>query len=146
MNKQAETPVLFLDETNSGPSIAQPLRDAGFEVVCIQDVFPLGTNDEDWIGYVADKGWIILTKDRAQDMNDLELLLLYKHSAKKYLITGKNLKGSEIAERIISHYDKTVRTFNSQPAPFVYSIREEKVLLTLSKAKMKKRLKDRRLI
>jgi hypothetical protein len=142
LKKQAEEPVLFLDETNHGPSVADPLRAQGYEVVCLNEEFPLGTKDEDWIPHVARRGWVILTRDRAQDINDLELLLLYRYAAKRYLIAGAAaLTGRKIAERIISHYYKIVNTHTNQPAPFVYSIFEDRMTLSLSKRKMRDRLR-----
>jgi hypothetical protein len=141
LKKHTEKPVLFLDESNHGPSISQPLRDSGCEVVCINEVFGSGVKDEIWIPYVADKGWAIITKDRAQQVSTIELMLLYMHSAKRYLISGQNLKGSDIADRIISNYKKIENTFNSQPAPFIYSIRKDGLSLSFSAKKMKARLK-----
>lgn len=130
-----------MDETNHGPSVAEPLRSQGFHVVCFNEVFALGTKDEVWIPSVADRGWVILTRDRAQDVNDLELLLLYRHDAKRYLIAGRALKGREIAERIILHYRRIVNTYATQEAPFVYSIHADRVTLTLTKKKMWARIR-----
>jgi len=140
LRRQAEEPVLFLDETNHGDKIYVPLKEHGIEVVRINDVFPRGTLDEEWIPYVAQKGWAIITKDRAQDMTPIELLLLYRNNAKRYLISGGKLKGEEIAKRIISNYKRIRNTFNSQPAPFIFTIYKDRLKLTYSVRKMRDKL------
>lgn len=111
------------------------------EVVCFNEVFPLGTSDQDWIPHVAAKGWAIITKDRAQDVNPIELLLLWRHGAKRYVISERGLKGPEIAERIIANRRKIENTFHSQPAPFIYTIGKRGLSLFLSRTRMKRRLK-----
>lgn len=141
MKRQTEKPVLFLDETNHGPSISEPLRNEGLKIVCINDVFPPGTKDEVWIPHAAENGWAIITKDRAQDVNPLELYLQYRHAAKRYVISGRTLRGRDIAERIISNYRKIENTFNSQAAPFIYTIRKDGLTLSISASQMKRRLK-----
>lgn len=90
---------------------------------------------------MADRGWAILTRDRMQEVNAIELTLLYRFGAKRYLIAGAALTGQQIADRIIRYHDKIAKTHARQPAPFVYSIFNDRLALTLSSRKMRDRVK-----
>ncbi len=59
--------MFFLDR-NLGPNVvANALRQANIKVEIHDDHFAQDALDEDWLTYVGQQGWVILTKDEKFD-------------------------------------------------------------------------------
>ncbi len=56
--------VFFLDRNLGKYTIAEALRQAGANVEIHDDHFQSDAKDEEWLGEVGRRGWIILTNDK----------------------------------------------------------------------------------
>jgi len=68
--------VYLLDEDLASRSIVGALRDAGLEVTTVPDEFGRGCLDVDWLPEAGQRGWVVLTKDKAMRRSPLELAVL----------------------------------------------------------------------
>jgi len=93
--------VLYLDENLDN---CQPILDV---LVTAQishhrhrDHFPRGTADELWLPFVADRAWVVLTKDKRNRYNEIERAALRRHRVREFYFASGNVTGSEMAQAL----------------------------------------------
>ena len=138
--KRPEPPTFFLDECIDCDSIAQVLEDAGVPVERHRDHYEPGALDVDWIGPVSTSEWVILTADRRQRINQLELEAIVTAKARQFVIRGKDLSGQEMASRVGKHVKRMSNIAHSEPAPFVAHVTKERVKVMAKARALRKRL------
>jgi len=60
------------------------------KVICLDDIFPERTPDEDWLKVVGDQGWNVITKDRRIRYRKAEFGIVKKHEVKMFTLTSGN--------------------------------------------------------
>ncbi len=78
--------------------LAEALHQRGRLVYMHNQVFPDRTPDHVWIPYVADRGWIILTRDRRLRSRHLEWMALLRAKARVLWFKGDRASNIEIME------------------------------------------------
>jgi hypothetical protein len=84
--------------------------------------FPRGTLDEDWLSLPGERGWAVLTKDKAQRYSPLEKAKILEHKLKIFAFSSGNLSGGEMAALLKENLRRLDRFAQRYPAPFVASI------------------------
>jgi hypothetical protein len=115
--------ILYLDENLDN---CQPIIEA-LIVNAVQhrrhrDHFARGTADEVWLPFVAERGWIVLTKDKRNRYNELERDAVRRHRVREFYFGSGNFNGAEMALALLDavpQMKEFVRTLNP---PFVGSI------------------------
>lgn len=120
---QLEDFILYLDENLDN---CQPILDA-LSTNQVQhrrhrDHFPRGTADEVWLKYVAERSWVVLTKDKRNRYNQIEREALRRHRVREFYFGSGNFTGAEMGDALaksLSQMKALVRSFNP---PLVGSI------------------------
>jgi PIN like domain len=115
--------ILHLDENldNCQP-IIEALVATGVQYRRHRDFFPRGTLDEDWLPFVAERAWIVLTKDKRNRYNEIERDAVRRHRVREFYFGSGNFNGTEMAQALcaaIPQMKDLSRTYN---APLVGSI------------------------
>ncbi len=115
--------ILYLDENldNCQP-IIEALMTAGVQYRRHRDFFLRGAPDETWLPYVAERGWIVLTKDKRNRYNEIERLAVRRYRVREFYFGSGNFNGTEMAQALlsaVSRMEELSRTYN---APIVGSI------------------------
>ncbi len=115
--------ILYLDENldNCQP-IIEALIANGVQYRRHRDSFARATPDEDWLPFVAERGWIVLTKDKRNRYNDIERDAVRRHRVREFYFGSGNFNGVEMAQALlaaVSQIRELIRTYN---APLVGSI------------------------
>jgi PIN like domain len=84
--------------------------------------FPRGTLDEDWLSLPGERGWAVLTKDKAQRYSPLEKAKILEHQLKIFAFSSGNLSGGDMAALLKANLRRLDRFARRHPAPFVASI------------------------
>ena len=105
-----------------------------------RDHYEPGALDVDWIGPVSTSEWVILTADRRQRINQLELEAIVTAKARQFVIRGKDLSGQEMAGRVGKHVKRMANIAHSEPAPFVAHVTKERVKVMAKSRALRKRL------
>jgi hypothetical protein len=108
--------VIYLDENLDN---CQPIVDAlatnGVQLKRHRDFYPRGTLDEVWLPFVAERAWVVLTKDKRNRYNDLERDALRRHRVREFYFGSGNFTGAEMAEALvkaIAEMRTITRTYN----------------------------------
>jgi hypothetical protein len=107
----------YLDESNDCDPLVEALVGAGHIVHRRKDNFPVGTDDVDWIPIVAEKRWVILTRDKSQRKNVSELNVIIISGARQFCLPRKGT-GEKMAQitldalpeiqRLVSRYEDAI--------------------------------------
>jgi predicted nuclease of predicted toxin-antitoxin system len=88
---------LFLDRNLGKKIIADALRQAGADVRVHDDHFSPNARDEEWLSEVGRRQWVVLTKDTRIRYREIERMALMNARVRAFVLTAKNLQGSEMA-------------------------------------------------
>jgi hypothetical protein len=98
---QLEDFVLYLDENLDN---CQPILDAlttnNVQHRRHRDHFPRGTADEVWLQFVAERSWVVLTKDKRNRYNQIERDALRRHRVREFYFASGNFTGAEMAQAL----------------------------------------------
>jgi predicted nuclease of predicted toxin-antitoxin system len=122
-NSKLRNPVVFFLDRNLGKKIiAEALRQAGAEVRVHDDHFPSFTRDEEWLSEVGRQGWIVLTKDARIRYREIERTALMNAGVGAFVLTAKNLQGSEMASIFVHALPSMTRFAVRHPRPFIAKV------------------------
>ncbi len=114
----SDRPTFYVDRC-VGKAVVRALRDAGAKVEAHDDHFAQNEPDESWIPNVAQRGWVILTKDKNIRRRAGEREALVTAQARIITLTSGNMTGATMAAIFVQHLTEMEHLANSQPAPFV---------------------------
>lgn len=114
--------VFFLDRNFGTKVIANLLRDSGFEIEIHDDHLSQTAPDEEWIDFVAKRGWVALTKDKNIRYRAAEIGAVREYGAKLLVIRAKNTTGKDVAEILIGNRNKIERFVGRTGAPFIAGV------------------------
>ena len=114
--------VYFIDRalgSNVAPDI---LRNAGLDVRIHDKIFPRDAADIEWIPVVAERGWVILTKDTRIRYNPLELRVVENSGARMFVLASKNLTGLQMGEAFTKAGRSMERFLGRKQPPFIAKV------------------------
>ena len=112
----------FLDRSIESALIAAALRDAGVEVRLHRDFFAHDAKDEVWLPDVAQRGWIVRTRDKWIRRRPLEKRALIASGARAFVLTSGNLRGCEMADILTKHIGRMERLARTTKPPFIFAV------------------------
>jgi hypothetical protein len=96
-------PFTFFVDRALGKDVAPgALRAQGHQVVAGDEAFLQTATDVEWLPVVGQKGWVMLTKDRAIRTNRLEREALISNSVAAFMLTSGHLPGDEMARTFLA--------------------------------------------
>ena len=115
-------PVFFVDRCLGTGDVPQALRSAGAMVEIHDDHFDCACDDEEWIGEVARRGWIILTKDKRIRRRAAEISTLEQAGAAAFVLTAGSINGAEMGQAFVDAMPEMISTLSNQARPFVATV------------------------
>ena len=115
--------ILFLDENHSrNPYLLSVLSSASVQAQSLLDHFPSGTPDTEWLPFVGDQHWALLTTDAKIRYNLLERQAIRKHRLCMFYFTRNDIGGAEMGEALRRAIPDMRYLIDTQPPPFAASI------------------------
>ena len=112
----------FTDEGLGGKQVPEALRNAGEQVERHADHFPSGTADVEWLAAVAQKGWLVLTKDEAIGRNPLEAAVVKASGACVFALTSQDLTGPQMAAVFVAARHRIKQFAHKHQGPFLAKV------------------------
>ena len=122
----------FLDHQIGRYQVAEALRLAGARVEVHLDHFPGHAPDLEWIPEVGRRGWVLITKDQNIRRNPLERAAYQAAQLRGFVVTGKDMKGLDLGELLVTCLGGMVRRAAGRPGPFLFGISRYGVFQRLS--------------
>ncbi len=102
-----------------GKNVGIALRQAGLQVELHEDHFADDTDDATWISEVGQRGWVVLTKDKAIRRNSVELQAVVAANVRMFTLTSGNMTGEEMGRVFIANRLNMGRFIKNHPPPFI---------------------------
>jgi len=122
----AERPTFYVDRC-LGKAVVAALRAAGAIAEAHDDHFAQDARDVDWIPDVADRGWVILTKDKNIRRNWGEREALIASHARIFTLPSGNMRGVEMGELLVAQLPAIEPIALSLEPPFVAVVNRDGV-------------------
>lgn len=102
------------------------------EVHIHDDHFPPTARDEDWLGEIGRREWIVFTKDDRIRYRAAEFTAVKRASARVFVLTGKDLQGREMGEIFVKALPAIKRLVTRIPPPFIAKVTRSASVLLLT--------------
>lgn len=86
------------------------------------DHFEQNTPDIEWLSIVGERGWVVLTKDKAIAKNQLELMAIARAEVKVFILASGNLTRQEMAALLVDVLEKLKKFAQGNQAPFIAKV------------------------
>ncbi|MGH9707270.1 MAG: hypothetical protein ACRD5R_10985 [Candidatus Acidiferrales bacterium] len=114
---------LYLDENLcNATAILGVLRELGVPFQRHLEYFPRGIPDEEWLPFVGEKGWALLTADKRIRYNLLERRALTQNAVRQFVFASGNLSGQDMADALKKAMGKMRNMCLRLRPPFVAAI------------------------
>ena len=80
------------------------------------------TEDVDWLPFVGQRNWVVVTKDKRIRTHPLERQALLNAGVRAFILVSGNLKGTEMAAIFAEAMPAMLKLIAEQPAPFIARI------------------------
>ena len=79
-------------------------------------------HDEKWLPEVAQRGWLILTRDKRIRYRPIEKQAMIASGAKAFVLVSPNLRGQEMADVVVRQLRKIARIARNTNPPFIAAV------------------------
>ena len=112
----------FFDYQMGRYVVADALRAAGVRVEVHIDHFPMNAPDIEWIPLVAQRDWVLITKDQHIHRNMLERETYRDAGLRGFVLTGDNMSGADQATLLMRCLPGMVRRVAGRPGPLLFAV------------------------
>jgi len=93
--------------------------------------FNQNEQDEKWIADVAQKGWVILTKDTEHHRKDIERQAIAQSGAREFALSNASISGVEMGQIFASALPSILRYLQLHQGPFIVRVRRSLELVRI---------------
>ncbi|HTS20830.1 MAG TPA: hypothetical protein VMN79_03380, partial [Casimicrobiaceae bacterium] len=83
-------------------------------------LFQHDTADDEWMEFVAAKGWIVISQDYKLHLEKATLSAIKQHSAKVFYLWGAEERKVAVVRVLLRRLDAITRTAASTSGPFIH--------------------------
>ena len=98
------------------------LAGCGVQVQFHKNHFADDECDEIWLPEVAQRGWLVLTRDKHIRYRPIEKQALMASGARTFVLVSSNLRGQEMANLLVKQLNKIEQIARNTRPPFVAAI------------------------
>ncbi len=120
-----EASTFFVDRC-LGRSVGVALQESGLQVEFHADHFADDADDETWISAVGERGWIVLTKDKAIRTRPVELQAVITAKVRMFRLSSGNMTGEEMGRVFVDNRLNMGRFMKRHPPPFIARVSDER--------------------
>ena len=129
--------VWFVDRS-LGRAVAHALRAIGQEVVHHDDLFAPDAADTEWLPVVGERGWALLTKDKAIRTRPIERDALMSAGVRAFFLSAGGLRGDAQVQRFVDALPGMSALASSRAGPFIAIVHAHAVELLEDKPKRRR--------
>ncbi len=112
----------FFIDNNLSESLAKGLAAFGEDVVHLKDRFPQNAPDTEWLEYVGQNQWVLITRDERVRRNPAELAALRRHRVGAFFLGGKNLNRCRIIQQLVRNWPRIKEYAGKTKPPYAFRV------------------------
>lgn len=111
--------VTWFVDRSLGRGVARALIDVGEHAIYHDEQFPQDALDEEWLPLCGERGWVVLTKDKAIRRRLLERQALLSAGVRAFFLTSGSMTGAEMAGAFLRCLPAMSQLIENEDAPFI---------------------------
>lgn len=112
----------FFIDNNLSPSLARGMKAFGEAVDHLQEHFPKDTADTEWLEYIGNNDFFLVTRDNAIRKNPAELQSLKRHGVGAFFLGGKSRTRCELIQQLVRNWPRIKEYATRQKKPFAFRV------------------------
>lgn len=113
----------FFFDNNLSIHLVEGLKGFGENVVHLQDELSEAAPDEQWLTYIGQKGFFLITRDDHVRYRPAELEALRKHRVGAFFLGGKNRTRCQLIQQIVRNWPRIKECAGKTTRPFAFRVR-----------------------
>lgn len=112
----------FFIDNNLSSRLANGMKAFGENVDHLTDHFPDDTPDTEWLKYIGDNGYILITRDDRIRRKPAELDALRTFGVGSFFMGGKNRTRCQLIQQLVRNWPRIKEYARKTHIPFAYRI------------------------
>ena len=112
----------FFVDNNLSLHLARGMRAFGENVDHLQDHFPEDCPDTEWLKYIGENEYFLVTRDDAIHRNPAELSAFKEYGVGAFFMGGKNRTRWELVQQLVRNWLRIKECAAAEKRPFVWRI------------------------
>ena len=112
----------FFIDNNLSVHLARGMRAFGEEVDHLQDHFPPNCPGTEWLQYIGEKDYFLITRDNAIRRNPAELSALKTYGVGAFFLGGKSRTRWELVQQLVRNWPKIQELAGRKRRPFAIRV------------------------
>ena len=112
----------FFVDNNLSVNLARGMRAFGEDVDHLQDHFPDDCPDAEWLKYIGDNDYFLITRDDAIRRNPAELSAFKSYGVGAFFLGGKNRTRWELVQQIVRNWPRIQEHAGRTRRPFAFRV------------------------
>lgn len=117
--KLPDRPTFFIDRCLGRNAFPRPLIDAGLLVELHDDHFASDCRDEEWLGEVGRRGWIVITRDLRIRYRAVEREAVVANHVRVISLTARRRSAEDLGHAFVASIRAVDRFIERTPGPFI---------------------------
>ena len=114
--------MIFIDRSVP-KGVANALKAVRNDVMWLEDQFPHGTRDVEWLEAAGRNGWLVITRDKMIRRRHGERQAIADHNVGCFcLVQSKDPTRWEYLKLLVTTLDEMERVFAETPRPFLFGV------------------------
>lgn len=115
-------PVFFIDRSLGSRDVAGALLSAEVSVEIHDDHFEPGCDDQVWIREVAQRRWVILTKDKRMRRRRSEQIAIQEAQAAAFVLTAGDMTGEQMGRAFLLALARMEQLLEKYARPLIATV------------------------
>jgi len=112
----------FFVDNNLSQKLAKGMAAFGEDVIHLKDEFPEETIDTEWLKYVGEERFVLITRDEAIRRNPAELAALREYKVGAFFLGGKNLDRWRIIQQVVRNWPRIKEFAERTRPPYAFRV------------------------
>jgi predicted nuclease of predicted toxin-antitoxin system len=92
------------------------------EVIHLRDKFPPDSPDTEWLRFIGENGYLLVSRDRKIRFHPAERRALIQYRVGAFFLSGKDLDSWDLVEQVVRNWRRMKEYAEEQSKPFIYNI------------------------
>lgn len=112
----------FFFDNNLSAKLASGMREFGEDVVHLTDHFPQDAADSEWLPFVGENAYILVTRDEKIRWKPAELQAVKNFKVGAFFLGGKKLDRCQLIQQVVRNWPRMKQIAHSESRPFAIRI------------------------
>ena len=91
----------FFFDNNISQHLTDGIKAFGEDVIHLKEIFPQDTSDAEWLKYIGERQFVLITRDERVRRNPAELSALRIYKVGAFFLGGKNLNKCKLIQQFV---------------------------------------------